>query len=500
MNSGLRAILSLAVLAAAVGVGAVVFVVKALDLDGIRDALGVSLARAFGEQPWSYLPLAAGVGVIAASALTIADWALTRPAPRKSVKVRSGDVAGLREVLRDVASRVEEVTQYPPNVVQAWEELVRAAVRLEASDIHVSPTPEAIKITYRVHGDLHDVVALQNDLLAPLVTRLKVLARLDTTIRTTPQDGRVAMMIDGASIEARVSTLPTESGERLVLRLVRGGRAVPDVAELGFSDLVHRSVVDLLGRPQGLLFVTGPVGSGKTTTLYAGLKHIMATRGKTTTCVTLEDPIELELPFATQTQINPRTGMTFAGTLRSVLRQDPNVLMVGEIRDRETADIAMQAGLTGHVILTTIHGQSAAGAFARLVEMGVEPFILTSATLGCLSQRLVRTLCTACRRPGDVPASVLERFQQAGIVVPEGTYYEPVGCQFCEGQGFAGRLPIAELLVVTDQLRKVVNERRPTGDIERIAIADGMTPLLRHGLQRAQAGETSLLEVLRVAG
>ena len=192
--------------------------------------------------------------------------------------------------------------------------------------------------------------------------------------------------------------------------------------------------------------------------------------------------------------------MTFAGTLRSVLRQDPNVLMVGEIRDRETAEIAMQAGLTGHVILTTIHGQSASGAFARLVEMGVEPFILTSATLGCLSQRLVRTLCTACRRPGDVPASVLERFQQAGIVVPEATYYEPVGCQFCEGQGFAGRLPIAELLVVTDQLRKVVNERRPTADIERIAIADGMTPLLRHGLQRAQAGETSLLEVLRVAG
>ncbi|MBL9026426.1 MAG: type II/IV secretion system protein [Myxococcales bacterium] len=500
MNSGLRALVSLAVLAAAVGVGAVLFIAKALDVDGVTTALGDSVGSAFADSPWSFMPMAAGAGVIGASVLTIVEWAMARPAPRASVRVRAGDVAGLKEVIRDVAARVEEATQYPPNVVQAWEELVRAAVRLEASDIHVSPTPEAIKITYRVHGDLHDVVSLPNDVLAPMVTRLKVLARLDTTVRSTPQDGRVVMMIDGNSIEARVSTLPTESGERLVLRLVRGGRAVPDVAELGFSDSVHKAVVDLLGRPQGLLFVTGPVGSGKTTTLYAGLKHIMATRGKTTTCVTLEDPIELELPFATQTQINPRTGMTFASTLRSVLRQDPNVLMVGEIRDRETAEIAMQAGLTGHVILTTIHGQSAAGAFARLVEMGVEPFILTSATLGCLSQRLVRTLCTACRRPGDVPASVLERFQQAGIVVPDGTYYEPVGCQFCEGQGFAGRLPISELLVVTDELRKVINERKPTTDIERIAIADGMTPLLRHGLQRAQAGETSLLEVLRVAG
>ncbi len=500
MQSGVRALVSLAVLAGAIGIGAVLFVAKALDLEGIKAALDFELGRAFGESPWSHLPLVAGAGVVAASVLSIVAWALEKPVARKSVRVRAGDVAGMREVLRDVQARVEEAVQYPPNVVVAWEELVRAAVRLEASDIHVSPTPEAIKVTYRVHGDLHDVVTLPSDVLAPLVTRLKVLARLDTTVRTTPQDGRVAMLIDGNSIEARVSTLPTESGERVVLRLVRGGRTVPELAELGFSPAMHQSLVDLLGRPQGLLFVTGPVGSGKTTTLYAGLKHITATRGKTTTCVTLEDPIELELPFATQTQINPRTGMTFAGTLRSVLRQDPNVLMVGEIRDRETAEIAMQAGLTGHVILTTIHGVGAAGAFARLVEMGVEPFILTSSTLGCLSQRLVRTLCTACRRPGDVPASVLERFEQAGVPVPDGTYYEPVGCQFCESQGFAGRLPIAELLVVSDPLRKAVNDRKPTIDIERLAIAEGMVPILRHGLERARGGETSLLEVLRVAG
>jgi general secretion pathway protein E len=500
MQSGLRTLVSIAVLAVVIGAGAVLYAVPAVDGESIRTGLVGTLGVAFADIPWSFLPALTGLTILGASVLSIVEWATTRPRIRKSTHVRPGDAVGLREVLGQVRARVQDVTQYPPDVVQAWEELVRAAVQLEASDIHVSPTPETLKITYRVHGDLHDVISLSPDLLAPLVTRLKVLARLDTTQRTTPQDGRLAMSIDGASIEARVSTLPTESGERIVLRLVRGGRTVPELAELGFSDGVHKSLADLLARPQGLLFVTGPVGSGKTTTLYAGLKHISATRGKTTTCVTLEDPIELELPFATQTQINPKTGMTFASTLRSVLRQDPNVLMVGEIRDRETAEIAMQAGLTGHVILTTVHGQSAAGAFARLVEMGVEPFILTSSTLGCLSQRLVRTLCTACRRPGDVPASVLDRFAQAGVPVPDGTYYEPVGCQFCESQGFSGRVPIGELLVVGDAVRKAVNDRNPTSEIEKVALAEGMTPLLCHGLERAKRGETSLLEVLRVAG
>jgi general secretion pathway protein E len=202
--------------------------------------------------------------------------------------------------------------------------------------------------------------------------------------------------------------------------LVRGGRSVPDVESLGFSDEVLSGLTAILAKPQGLLFVTGPVGSGKTTTQYAALRHIAGTRGKTTTLVTLEDPIELELPFATQTQMHPKAGMTFAGTLRSVLRQDPNVLMLGEIRDRETAEIAMQAGLTGHLILTTVHGQSAAGVFARLIEMNIEPFMLASATVGSLSQRLVRTLCTACRREAKPEQLVIERFTQVGVVIPAG--------------------------------------------------------------------------------
>jgi len=220
----------------------------------------------------------------------------------------------------------------------------------------------------------------------------------------------------------------------------------------------------------------------------------------TTSLVTLEDPIELELPFATQTQISPKAGMTFAGTLRSVLRQDPNVLMVGEIRDPETAEIAMQAGLTGHLILTTVHGQNAAGVFARLIEMGIEPFLLASATIGCLSQRLVRGLCKNCRKPAKPDAGMIDRFNRAGIALgPDETFWEAGSCDRCEG-GYTGRLPISELLEVSDPIRAAIQARKPTGEVAALAEADGMLSILEDGLRRARRGETSLLEVLRVAG
>jgi len=248
------------------------------------------------------------------------------------------------------------------------------------------------------------------------------------------------------------------------------------------------------------VFVTGPVGSGKTTTLYSALQHIAKTRGRSTTQVTLEDPIELELPFATQTQINPKGGMTFATALRSVLRQDPNVLMVGEIRDRETAEIAMQAGLTGHLILTTVHGLSAAGVFARLIEMDIEPFLLSSAVAGALSQRLVRMLCAVCRKPAQAEPGVAARFRAAGVRFPDAPFFEAVGCDACDGHGFTGRLPIGELLVLSEEIGAAIKDRAPTSEIERIATAAGMTTLLADGLARALRGETSLNEVLRVAG
>ncbi|MBK7582877.1 MAG: type II/IV secretion system protein [Myxococcales bacterium] len=497
MSATVRGLLGIAVLGLLAGAAAIA---ASVSFDGAWAEIVRQFWVVFGSGGWGWLLRVAGIAGGFAVVLTLAELLFGLRRKRGHADYEGLETGNVQEAIVEVRRRIADCTAEAPDVVAAFTELVRGAVKVSASDIHVSPTPDALKLTYRVHGTLHEVALLDPSVQAPLVTRVKVLARLDTYVKNTPQDGRLVMTIDDGSIEARVSTLPTEGGERVVLRLVRGSRAVPDVESLAFNEEVMAGVIDLVNRPQGLLFVTGPVGSGKTTTLYAALKQISRSRGRTTTLVTLEDPIELELPFATQTQMHPKAGMTFAGTLRSVLRQDPNVLMVGEIRDRETAEIAMQAGLTGHLILTTVHGQSAAGVFARLIEMGIEPFILASATVGCLSQRLVRTLCTACRREAKPDAIVTERFAESGIVIPDGIYYEHVGCDFCEGQGFTGRLPIAELLILNEAVRAAINKRSPTNELHQVATAEGMTPLMRDGLLRAQRGETSLMEVLRVTG
>lgn len=386
------------------------------------------------------------------------------------------------------------------SVVQAFDEIVRGAVSASASDVHFSPGPSGYLITFRVSGTLHQVVELEPLWAARFAIRVKVLSRLETHVKRQPQDGRLVTQIDGVQVEARVSTLPTETGERLVLRLVRGSLGVPNIATLGFSEQTLVGLREVLAKPEGILFVTGPVGSGKTTTLYSSLQFVAASRGKTTNVVTLEDPVEIQLPFATQTQMHRRSGRTFASTLRSVLRQDPNVLMVGEIRDHETADIAVQAGLTGHLILTTLHSDSAAGPFARLIDMDVEPFAIASATVGCLSQRLVRTLCTACRRQQAPGEQSLERLKKRGIPLGSRQFFEAPGCEYCEGEGFSGRAPLAELLVMNDELRQAVIACKTTNEIAEIARQYGMTSLLREGLEMASRGETSISEVLRVAG
>ncbi|HVW29395.1 MAG TPA: GspE/PulE family protein [Polyangiaceae bacterium] len=450
---------------------------------------------------WGWLVRASAVAAGLAVVLGVADAAVNRRQVAGRMQFDAFAGVNVRERVREVKERVSKCIERPkPDIIAAFDELVRGAIAVGASDIHMSPTPQGYKLTYRVLGSLHDVTALPLELAPRLTTRVKVLARLDTYVRGTPQDGRLVMTIDGALVEARTSTLPTETGERIVLRFVRGATRVPELDALGFSEQVVSGLKDVLVRPQGLFFVTAPVGSGKTTTLYGAMTYIAASRGSTTSLVTLEDPIELELPFATQTQMHPKAGMTFASTLRSVLRQDPNVLMLGEIRDHETADIAMQAGLTGHLILTTVHGDSAAGPFARIIDMNVEPFIIASATIGCLSQRLVRTLCMNCRKEAAPEPLIVERFGRHGVELPKGPYFEPAGCDYCEGLGFTGRRPIAELLVMDAAMRKAVSERRTTKELHDLAVKSGMTPLLLDGLSRARSGETSLSEALRVAG
>lgn len=496
-----RGLFGIALLCVLIGVGLVFASSTAQTAAGTWVDLVARGKGAFEDPAWHWLlradAFACAVAAVLGGAARIAS--IRRgPNPVRFDEIGAGS---LKEALAEIRRRVGEcVLGARPNVIAAVDELVRGAVKLGASDIHVSPSGQGLRLTYRVHGTLHDVATLESAMGPLLATRVKVLARLDTYVRGTPQDGRLVMNVGEGSVEARVSTLPTELGERVVLRFVRGTRTVSDLDGLGFAAEVHDGLVQLLARPQGLLFVTGPVGSGKTTTLYAALKHIARTRGRTTSLVTLEDPIELELPFATQTQMHPRAGMTFAGTLRSVLRQDPNVLMLGEIRDRETAEVVAQAGLTGHLILTTVHAEGAAGPFARLIEMGIEPFIVASSAVGCLSQRLVRTLCVACRREVAAEPIHVERFAAHGIVLPPGPYFDAPGCDFCEGQGYTGRVPIAELLPVNATIRQAVGERRATSDLGALAVAEGMTPVLRDGLARALAGDTSLTEVLRVAG
>jgi len=448
-------------------------------------------------------PLAAAVlalGLVAGVALVLTAIERLKAAPHRVEHESLRPLAGSSraEVLREVRARLDaRVEAGEEDVSLLLDELFSGGLELGASDLHIRPAREGILVTYRVDGGLLDVCTLPQGLGSRLSTRIKVLGRMDPFAKR-PLDGKLRHRVGGRPLEARVSTLPTELGDRVVLRLVKSGSGLPEVSELGFAPATSQALKEILARPEGLFLVSGPVGSGKTTTLYSALDYIHTSRGKTASLVTLEDPIEQHLSFATQTQINAEHGLSFAQALRSALRQDPNVLMLGEIRDRETAAIATQAGLTGHLILSTLHVDRAAGTFPRLMEMGVEPFVLASTLAGAMSQRLVRALCTHCRQPAAEDPLLAHRLEQLGVVLPPGQYFEPKGCDFCEGHGFLGRIPIAELLVITPELRRLMTERPNTEAIQAAAIQAGMMPLLSDGLSRAARAETSLAEVLRV--
>lgn len=409
------------------------------------------------------------------------------------------------EYLRDLASEVP--------VIRTVNQMITRALESRASDIHIEPFENELKVRYRIDGILHDVEPPPRQMRAAIVSRFKVLAQLNIAERRLPQDGRFKVRIAGKDVDLRISTVPTLYGESVVVRLLERSQVFTDLDSLGFPPDVLRRFTEMISKPHGMILVTGPTGSGKTTTLYAALEKINDPGKK---IITIEDPVEYQLRGINQIQVKPQIGLSFANGLRSIVRQDPDVIMVGEIRDFETAEIAVQAALTGHLVLSTLHTNDAAGAISRLLEMGVQDYLLASSLLGVLAQRLVRRLCLNCRREApsegsgaeqltDLGSSLLpfESSRSQGLRVeemsgPAPILWEAAGCDTCAYTGYIGRIGIFELLPVTPEICKLIVERADAAPIRRMAISQGMRLLRQDGWEKVRSGVTTLAEVLRV--
>lgn len=362
--------------------------------------------------------------------------------------------------------------------------------------MHIEPWESTIAVRARVNGVLTELIHLPLELLEKISMRFKVMANLATHLAGVPQDGAVVCGPELDNVQLRISIFPTTRGEKVVVRIFDPRDRRFELNELGFEEEALAGLVRLLRHPNGLLLFTGPTGSGKTSTMYSCLCHIIQRNGTSVSISTVEDPVEFNLPMVSQTQLNPAQGFTYAVALRSILRQDPQVIMVGEIRDAETAAIAVQAGLTGHLVLSTIHAGTATGAFTRLINMEIEPFLLASSVLGVLGLRLLRKNCRACAGPYEPDPNLLRLVPEE--LVGQARFQRGTGCDHCSGTGFSGRVPVTELLVVTDEFRDGVLKKLPTAALEKIAIAGGMRTLWQSGLARAASGMTSLEEVVRV--
>jgi type IV pilus assembly protein PilB len=377
--------------------------------------------------------------------------------------------------------------------VMAVNDIILDAVRSSASDIHLEPQTREVRIRFRVDGLLKKAREFPLEMLPSLVSRIKILSGLDIGERRKPQDGRFEIPVAGRSFDIRVSTLPVSNGEKVVMRLLDKSRVKVNLRDLGFEPEQQQKFEKSLQMPHEIILVTGPTGSGKTTTLYGALNFINSVEKN---IVTVEDPLEYELRGVNQVQVNPKADLTFASALRSILRQDPDVVMIGEIRDIETAEIAVQAALTGHLVLSTLHTNDACGAVARLIDMDIPPFLIASSLNLVLGQRLVRMLCPHCKEEFIPPESVLE---DLGLDQTKTyTFYEPAGCDKCDDSGFRGRIAIYEVLTISKEIEKLIMEKASSHAIGRRALTEGFVPLRQAGLKKVLAGSTSLDEILRV--
>lgn len=387
--------------------------------------------------------------------------------------------------------RLKDLASDAP-IIRLVQRLIDQAVASKASDIHLEASEHSLHVRFRMDGLLRQIETHSRDVAASVVSRVKVMAGLNIAERRLPQDGRIRVSVQGKDVDFRVATSPTLHGESVVLRILDRQDVALDFAALGFDTELQETLRDAIERPYGIALVTGPTGSGKTTTLYAALKEINRPDRK---ILTVEDPVEYTLEGINQVPVRPQIGLTFAQALRAFLRQDPDVLMVGEIRDRDTAEIAIQAALTGHLLLSTLHTNTAAAAVMRLLDMGIDDFLLTSTLHVILGQRLVRRLCVQCREPFTPTAEAIERFAVTDKVP---VWYRARGCGTCQGTGFKGRTAILEALKMTDVVRARVLERADAHEIEKVAVAGGMRTMVRHGIERVTAGVTTIEEVLRV--
>ena len=385
----------------------------------------------------------------------------------------------LSRLMQDIP-RIEDLleTEDDAPIIRMINALLTQASRDGASDIHIEPFESYSLVRFRVDGSLRDVVRPRREIHAALISRIKIMAQLDIAEKRLPQDGRITLRIGGRPVDVRVSTLPTGHGERAVLRLLDKEAGRLDLQKLGMSPQHREQFNRLIHEPHGIVLVTGPTGSGKSTTLYSAIGQLDVNM---TNILTVEDPVEYDLDGVGQTQVNPRIDMTFAKALRSILRQDPDVIMIGEIRDLETAQIAVQSSLTGHLVLATLHTNDSASAVTRLIDMGVEPFLLSSSLLGVLAQRLVRKLCEQCKEPDPVAGG-----------------YRSVGCLSCGKTGFQGRTGVHELLIIDDPIRALIHRNESEAAIRATARENGLVTMREDGQRWVDAGDTSLDEVIRV--
>jgi len=395
----------------------------------------------------------------------------------------------------DDLSKLREAVEDAP-IVKLVNLIITQAVNDRASDIHIEPHERDVRIRYRIDGVLHEVMRSPKSIQNGVLSRLKVMADIDIAERRIPQDGRVGLVVGGKAIDLRVATLPTVHGEKAVIRILDKSNAMLNLTDLGFSEHNMDRFEESFRKPYGMILVTGPTGSGKSTTLYATL-NILNTEDRN--IITVEDPVEYRLPGVNQIQMNPKAGLTFAAALRSILRSDPDIVLVGEIRDAETAQIAIQAALTGHLVLSTLHTNNAPSAITRLTEMGIEPFLVSSAVDAVLAQRLVRKLCDRCK---EYYQPTPESLKEARVpLLADGTaprLFRPVGCNQCGNTGYRGRMAVHEVLQMTEEVERMTVERASSEDIGRLAVEQGMMTLRQDGIMKVLEGLTSLEETFRV--